>query len=101
MDVSFVGVHRLFRISVHFYFIDDYFVVVVHQDYVVDVFRETIIRGNDALMKCDIPSYVSDFVRVLSWIDSEGNDIQTNLDSNVFGNFLRVNRLVDILDYKA
>lgn len=29
--------------------------------------------GNDALMKCSIPSFVSDFVSVQDWEDSEGN----------------------------
>ena len=34
---------------------------------------EDIILGNDALMKCSIPSFVSDFVSVHDWEDSEGN----------------------------
>lgn len=42
------------------------------QRYEVDIFRENVISGNDALFKCSIPSFVSDFVSVQSWIDSEG-----------------------------
>ena len=39
--------------------------------------------GNDALMKCQIPSLVSDLVSVDSWADSKGNEI---LKSDSFGN---------------
>ena len=35
--------------------------------------EEYIIIGNDALMKCLIPSFVADFVSVVNWEDSEGN----------------------------
>ena len=34
--------------------------------------------GNDAIFKCSIPSFVTDFVFVNSWIDSEGNDLGAN-----------------------
>ncbi len=42
----------------------------------MDVFKETVINGNDALLKCQIPSFVSDFVSVDGWVDSEGNEIR-------------------------
>ena len=45
--------------------------------------EEYIIIGNDALMKCLIPSFVADFVSVVNWEDSEGTLIYTN---NNFGN---------------
>ena len=38
------------------------------------MFREHVMLGNDLLFKCGIPSYVGDFVSVLSWHDSEGRD---------------------------
>ena len=34
---------------------------------------EYVIKGNAAVLKCAIPSFVADFVRVESWIDEEGN----------------------------
>lgn len=34
---------------------------------------EYVIKGNAAVLKCSIPSFVADFVRVESWIDEEGN----------------------------
>ncbi len=35
--------------------------------------EEYVILGNDALLKCNIPSFVADFVSVHSWEDSEGS----------------------------
>ena len=46
---------------------------VTSQRYEIDILRESIIVGNDAIFKCSIPSFVSDFVSVESWIDSEAN----------------------------
>ena len=42
------------------------------QQYKTSGNEEYIIVGNDALLKCNIPSFVSDFVSVMSWEDSEG-----------------------------
>lgn len=30
------------------------------------------MRGNAAILKCTIPSFVADFVSVIAWIDEEG-----------------------------
>ena len=51
--------------------------------YDVDVFKENVVMGNDALMKCQIPSLVSDLVSVDSWVDSRRNEL---LKSDSFGN---------------
>lgn len=48
--------------------------VVAHQRYEVDVFKETVLLGNDALMKCSIPSHVSDYLSVVGWVDSDGTE---------------------------
>lgn len=40
---------------------------VVAQYYDIDVIKEFAIRGNAALLKCLIPSFVADFVSVVSW----------------------------------
>ena len=45
---------------------------VVMQDYKAYVNQEHVIRGNDVLFKCDVPSFVADFVSVQSWADNEG-----------------------------
>lgn len=42
---------------------------VVNQFYEAEILKEYVIRGNAAVLKCSIPSFVADFVRVESWID--------------------------------
>ena len=32
-----------------------------------------MIVGNAALVKCEIPSFVADFVQVESWVDNDAN----------------------------
>ena len=56
---------------------------VVHQDYDTDVNKEYVIRGNSALLKCSIPSFVSDFVQVTSWVTNTGD---TYVPSKNYGN---------------
>ena len=48
---------------------------MVEQGYRTEPSNEDIVLGNDALMKCKIPSFVADFVSVVSWVDNEGRDI--------------------------
>lgn len=43
------------------------FATVVTQYYEADVNKEHVIRGNSAILKCLIPSFVADFVEVVSW----------------------------------
>ena len=33
-----------------------------------------VIIGNSALVKCEIPSFVADFVNVISWTDNQGTE---------------------------
>lgn len=49
------------------------FLQVVHQSYEAEADNEYVIRGNSAIMKCEIPSFVADFVSVAHWADSLGN----------------------------
>ena len=37
--------------------------------------NEYVIMGNSALMRCVIPSFVSDFISLQSWQDEKGNVI--------------------------
>lgn len=45
---------------------------VVAQTYEAEADNEYVIRGNAAIMKCEVPSFVSDFVIVEMWSDSQG-----------------------------
>ena len=69
------------------YFSQSYsaYISVSSQRYEIDILRESVIMGNDALFKCSIPSFVSDFVSVDSWVDSEANNLGSS--SLSFGNF--------------
>jgi len=53
---------------------------VVTQNYLVEVNNEHVIRGNSAVIKCSIPSFVADFVTVLSWNDNTENEYTFNHD---------------------
>lgn len=33
---------------------------------------EYVIRGNAAIMKCSVPSFVADFITVEAWVTSDG-----------------------------
>ena len=54
--------------------------IAVNQVYSTKAEDEYVIKGNDVLMKCKIPSFVSDFVEVVGWIENyAGKDLQTLL----------------------
>jgi hypothetical protein len=36
--------------------------------------KEYVMKGNSAIFKCLIPSFVADFVAVESWVDEEGTE---------------------------
>ena len=46
-------------------------VTVVGQRYAVNVMDEHVLRGNAAIIKCHIPSFVAEFVEVDSWVEDE------------------------------
>ncbi|XP_026315575.1 Down syndrome cell adhesion molecule-like protein Dscam2 isoform X8 [Hyposmocoma kahamanoa] len=47
---------------------------VVAQHYDTDVNKDYVILGNSIVLKCQVPSFVADFVEVLSWHTSENED---------------------------
>lgn len=49
-----------------------FFFQVVNQYYEAEVVSEYVIRGNAAILKCTIPSFVADFVFVDAWISTDG-----------------------------
>lgn len=56
-------------------------ITVVSQAYTVNLVEENVLRGNAAIFKCLIPSFVTEYVAVSSWIISEGDD-ETEIQSN-------------------
>ncbi|XP_044596025.1 Down syndrome cell adhesion molecule-like protein Dscam2 isoform X38 [Cotesia glomerata] len=55
---------------------------VVHQYYQSEVNNEYVIRGNSAILKCSIPSFVSEFVQVVGWQDDQGNSFNPNEEND-------------------
>lgn len=55
-------------------------VAVVGQRYAVNVMDEHVLRGNAAIIKCHIPSFVAEFVEVDSWIEDEATEIYPSAD---------------------
>ncbi|XP_069356514.1 cell adhesion molecule Dscam1 isoform X40 [Maniola hyperantus] len=54
---------------------------VVSQYYVTEAENEYVIRGNAAIVHCKIPSFVSDFVYVESWLMDDGQILTINSTS--------------------
>lgn len=50
----------------------------MNQFYKAEILTEYVIRGNTAVLKCSIPSFVADFVHVEAWIDEEGNEMTSS-----------------------
>ncbi|CAH2991218.1 unnamed protein product [Chilo suppressalis] len=47
---------------------------VVAQNYDTDVNKEYVIMGNSIILKCQVPSFVADFIEVVSWHTDENED---------------------------
>lgn len=58
-------------------------VLVVSQAYTVNLVEENVLRGNSAIIKCLIPSFVTEYVSVATWIISEG-DKEVEISINDF-----------------
>jgi hypothetical protein len=56
---------------------------VINQVYDAEITpKEYVMRGNSAIIKCLIPSFVADFVQVVAWINEEGEEFEGNGDYN-------------------
>lgn len=67
-----MGVWFALSVSYHDFF--NLHVQVVAQQYDTDVNKEYVIMGNSIILKCQVPSFVADFVDVLSWHTDENED---------------------------
>jgi Down syndrome cell adhesion protein 1 len=61
---------------------------VVAQYYVTEAENEYVIRGNAAVMKCKIPSFVADFVQIDAWIADDGQVHKYNDNANYDSKYL-------------
>lgn len=57
------------------------------QFYDTDVNKAYVIRGNAVIIKCEIPSFVADFVSVVSWHTDQNETFYpaTDYGNNHFG----------------
>lgn len=67
-----------------------YYSSVVSQNYATEAENEYVIRGNAAIVRCKIPSFVSDFVQVEAWIIDEKHVLSANDTSNGDGKSIRM-----------
>lgn len=44
-----------------------------------------VIKGNTAIFKCIVPSFVADYVSVVSWEDTVGNEYSVSSSADHFG----------------
>ena len=49
--------------------------LVVSQEYSTKAEDEYVMKGNDVLIRCKIPTFVADFVQVIGWIDNDHKPI--------------------------
>lgn len=59
--------------------------IVVTQFYMTEAENEYVIKGNSAIMKCKIPSFVADFVHIEAWINAEDGTELTHNSSQSYG----------------
>lgn len=94
---SFFATHRLHLFSLHLTstlfengfnrarLLNRFWFSVVSQKYEVSVMEEYVLKGNAAILKCHIPSFVADFVYVSSWL--QDGDTELLPSNNEFGTF--------------
>ncbi|KRF98106.1 uncharacterized protein Dwil_GK22019, isoform BQ [Drosophila willistoni] len=57
---------------------------VVSQFYITEAENEYVIKGNAAVVKCKIPSFVADFVQIEAWVDDEGVELWCNNSTGAY-----------------
>lgn len=73
------------------------FIIVVSQHYDTDGSKEYVIRGNSAIIKCQIPSFVADFVSVVSWHTDQDETFYADNKYGLFDAILQLLRTPFIL----
>lgn len=56
--------------------------------------KEYVMRGNAAILKCTIPSFVADFVQVVAWIDEDNREYVPTKAANFSGGKSFVGKLL-------
>ncbi|ODN02698.1 Hemicentin-1 [Orchesella cincta] len=61
---------------------------VVAQQYESEPENEYVIRGNNLILKCKIPSFVADFLQIVAWVDSDGQEYTPQTTAALDGKFV-------------
>ena len=69
--------------------------LVVSQDYATRVNDFDVILGNSAMMKCEIPSFVADFVSLINWSDNNG--VEFYASQNSMGKIIKYSKFLYVL----
>lgn len=59
---------------------------MVQQFYQSRVIDEFVLKGNTGILKCLVPSFVTDFVQVEAWVTDDGATYKYSEDGTNFGN---------------
>jgi hypothetical protein len=63
---------------------------VLHQRYDLEVQNPGGFIGSNVIIKCIIPQFVKDYVRVTSWLEEPLHNIYPTLEGGEFDELLRV-----------
>lgn len=80
ISIGAIKAHRQPRTNAKLSFFLASFAVVA-QYFEVQVYDQFAIRGNAAIFKCQVPSFVADHVDVVGWIDSNGGSYVADAQS--------------------
>jgi hypothetical protein len=58
--------------------------------------KEPVIKGNSVVMKCGIPSFVADFVAVLSWSTDKGDNFYPGIDYGIELDMIIIRVITDL-----
>lgn len=57
--------------------------LAVAQFYATEVHNLYVIKGNSGILKCEMPSFVADFLHIVAWIDeTETSYVYTSKSNN-------------------
>lgn len=54
------------------------FHLVVEQSYQLRVNDEFVLKGNTAVLKCIVPSFMGDFLEIIEWLSESGESFIIN-----------------------
>lgn len=52
--------------------------LVVEQSYQLRVNDEFVLKGNTAVLKCIVPSFMGDFLEIVEWVSESGESFAIN-----------------------